>query len=166
MLKLIIIFSLTTNTLRCSSSAKETDIQIRDEIQSKLDKCIKAIETKDIELYMDLIPEDFVIFDESGEIISREKQKEYTLRDWSIIEKTLNNQFLVDSLKVYGDSAIVYTFQRWERLMFRKDGVTKDTILTTQRHIETWKRTRKGWLNYDITELGGQIYINGKEYQP
>lgn len=131
----------------------------------QLDKCAKAVETKDINLYMELIPEDFVIFDERGDTITREKLKEYTLRDWSIIDRTLSNRFVADSLRAYGDSSIVYTSQRWERLMFRKDGITRDTVLTTQRHIETWKKTGKGWLNYDVKELGGQIFINGKEYQ-
>jgi len=139
--------------------------EIISEIQGQLDKCAKAVETKDIDLYMDLIPEDFVIFDKSGETITREKLKEYTLRDWSIIDTTLNNKFTADSIKVYGDSATVFTSQRWERLMYQRDGVTKDTILTTQRHIETWKKTKKGWLNYDVKELGGQVFINGKEYK-
>ena len=112
-----------------------------------------------------LIPEDFIIKDYRGEIISREKQKEYTLRDWSIIDTTLNNKFVVDSITTYGDSVIAYTSQKWERLMFRQDGKTKDTILTTQKHIETWKKTPKGWLNYDVQELGGNIFINGKLYK-
>lgn len=149
----------------CLTNTKQSEQQVKDEIQMQLDKCVKAIETKNIELYMDQIPDDFKIYDESGEIISREKQKEYTLRDWSIIDQTLNNHYVVDSIKVSGDSAIVFTSQRWERLMFQRDGKTKDTVLTTQKHIETWKRTKKGWLNYDVKELGGQIFINGKEYQ-
>lgn len=149
----------------CSANDQKSASHVREEIQRQLDKCVKAVETKDIELYMDLIPEDFVIYDESGEAISREKQREYTLRDWSIIDRTLNNRYVIDSLNIRGDSAIVYTSQRWERLMFQRDGMTKDTVLTTQNHIETWKKTNKGWLNFDIKELGGQIFINGEEYK-
>lgn len=153
----LIVFSCMTNT-------RQSETQIKDEIQKQLDNCVKAIEAKDIELYMDLIPKDFVIYDESGEIITREKQKEYTLRDWSIIDRTLSNQYIADSLKITRDSAIVYTSQRWERLMFQRDGKTKDTVLTTQKHVETWRKTKKGWLNYDVKELGGQVFVNGKEY--
>jgi ketosteroid isomerase-like protein len=153
----LIVFSCMTNT-------RQSEAQIKDEIQKQLDNCVKAIEAKDIELYMDLIPEDFVIYDESGEIITRDKQREYTLRDWSIIDRTLSNQYIADSLKITRDSAIVYTSQRWERLMFQRDGKTKDTVLTTQKHVETWRKTKKGWLNYDVKELGGQVFINGKEY--
>lgn len=149
----------------CAAKKNQTDTAIKTEIQKQLDKCVLAVTTKNIDLYMDLIPEDFIIKDQSGEVISREKQKEYTLRDWSIIDTTLNNKFLVDSIKAYGDSVIAYTSQKWERLMFRQDGKTKDTILTTQKHIETWKKTAKGWLNYGVTELGGEIFINGNLYK-
>jgi hypothetical protein len=148
----------------CKAKKNQTDTEIKTEIQKQLDKCVLAVTTKNINLYMDLIPEDFIIKDQSGEVISREKQKEYTLRDWSIIDTTLNNKFLVDSIKTYGDSVIAYTSQKWERLMFRQ-GKTKDTILTTQKHIETWKKTTKGWLNYDVTELGGETFINGNLYK-
>jgi PBP1b-binding outer membrane lipoprotein LpoB len=85
----IILFNLIL--ISCSTNPKQSEMQIKDEIQKQLDKCVKAVETKDIELYMDQIPDDFKIYDESGEIISREKQKEYTLRDWSIIDRTLSN---------------------------------------------------------------------------
>lgn len=151
--------------IACSTTDQQSDSQVRNEIQNQLDKCVKAVESKNIELYMDLIPESFVIYDESGEIINREKQREYTLRDWSIIDRTLSNKYTADSIKISGDSAIVFTSQRWERLMFRRDGKTTDTVLTTQKHIEVWKKTTKGWLNFDIKELGGQIFINGKEYK-
>ncbi len=149
----------------CKTKSIQTDTEIKIGIQKQLDKCVQAVTTKNINLYMDLIPEDFIIKDQSGEIISREKQKEYTLRDWSIIDTTLNNKFVVDSITTYGDSVIAYTSQKWERLMFRQDGKTKDTILTTQKHIETWKKTIKGWLNYDVQELGGNTFINGKLYK-
>lgn len=165
-MKLFPLFYLTALCLLgCKEKTVQTNVEIKTAIQSQLDKCVEAVNTKNIDLYMDLIPEDFVIKDQSGEIISREKQKEYTLRDWATIDTTLNNSFVVDSIQAYGDSAIAYTSQRWERLMFRQDGKTKDTILTTQNHIETWKKTPKGWLNYEVRELGGQIFINGKQYK-
>jgi PBP1b-binding outer membrane lipoprotein LpoB len=162
---ILTIILLNLILVSCSTNLKQSEMQIKDEIQKQLDKCVKAVETKDIELYMDQIPDDFLIYDESGEIITREKQKEYTLRDWSIIDRTLSNHYVADSIKISGDSAIVFTSQRWERLMFQRDGKTKDTVLTTQKHVETWKKTKNGWLNYDVKELGGEIFINGKKYQ-
>ena len=151
--------------LSCTSNKSEAEQEIQQEIQKQLALCAEAVKTKNIQLYMDLIPKDFVLKDQSGEIISRELQKKYTLRDWSIIEKTIQNHYVVDSIINYPDSVIAYTFQRWERLMLRPDGVNKDTILTTQKHIETWKKKSKGWFNYEVQELGGEIYVNGELYK-
>lgn len=146
------------------SSQKRIELAIEIEIQKQLDKCVHAVSTKNIDEYMDLLPKDFVIYDQNGEVISREQQRAYTLRDWAIIDATLSNVYKVDSIRAYGDSVIAYTSQRWERLMFQRDGKTKDTVLTTQKHLETWKKTPVGWLNYDVKELGGEIFINGKLY--
>ena len=150
--------------LLCSCQAQKNPDQVKAEIQAQLNKCVKAVNNKNIDLYMDQIPEDFVIYDEKGEVITREMQKAYVLRDWAIIDTTLSNRFWVDSLQLMGDSAIVFTSQKWERMMFRPDGINTDTVLTTQKHRETWKKTAKGWLNYDVKELGGEIYINGLRY--
>lgn len=49
-------------------------------------------------------------------------------------------------------------------MMFQRDGITKDTVLTTQKHEETWKRNEKGWFGNEVKELGGEIFINGKPF--
>lgn len=162
----IVLFIGGLTLFSCAESGRQDVAKVKAEIQAQLDKCVLAVSTKNIDLYMELMPADFIIRDESGEIITREKQREYTLRDWSIIDTTLSNRFVVDSLTVAGDSASVYTSQRWERLMFRRDGKTLDTVLTTQRHREVWRKRPQGWLNYDVTELGGEVYINGNLYKP
>ncbi|MDO1502312.1 hypothetical protein Q2T40_19430 [Winogradskyella maritima] len=135
-------------------------------IQNEINTMIEAVNKKDIKTYMEKMPLDFIIYDENGEIITREKQRERALRDWSIIKKTLNNQMNIDSIDYTSrDSLYVYTSQRWERLMFQRDGITTDTVLTTQKHKELWKKGKLGWIGYDIEELGGNIFINGKKYK-
>ena len=154
----------------CDSKEKieltETEKQsIRTEIQKEIDELILAVSHKDIETYMNKMPKDFIIYDDGGEIITREQQKEYALRDWSIIEKTLSNEMRIDSIDfVSPDSIFVFTFQKWKRMMFQRDGVTKDTVLTTQYHRELWKKDKQGWVGYDVLELGGEIFINGEKY--
>jgi hypothetical protein len=64
------------------------------------------------------------------------------------------------------DSVLVYTSQHWERMMYQRDGITTDTVLTTQRHQEIWKKTPKGWFGYNIIELGGEVFVNGNKYTP
>jgi hypothetical protein len=115
---------------------------------------------------MDQIPVGLVIRDESGEIITRQQQRENTLRDWAIIERTRAIQVAIDSITVHGDSATVLTSQRWERLMYERDGKTLDTVITTQRHREIWRATPRGWRSFEIEELGGTVEVNGRSYVP
>lgn len=136
-------------------------------VQKEIDTMIGAVTTKDIETYMRKMPEDFVIYSEDGDVITRAQQRAYALRDWSIIDRTLKNEMSIDSIQfMERDSIFVFTSQRWERIMFRRDGVTTDTVVTTQRHKELWKKRPAGWIGYDVQELGGEIYINGTKYDP
>ncbi|WP_152558189.1 hypothetical protein [Altibacter lentus] len=145
--------------------SEEEQQLIREQIKIDLEKGIEATQRKDIDVYMERLPADLVIYDESGEVISREKQREYVLRDWSIIDTTLAIRMHIDSIDyLASDSVLVYTSQFWKRMMFRRDGVSLDTIITTQKHKETWKKNAQGWCGYTIEELGGTILINGIPY--
>ncbi|WP_106792197.1 hypothetical protein [Aquimarina sp. Aq78] len=167
----IIGFLFLIVSTSCDSSKKSiglTELEkvtIGKLIKKNIDEGIEATRVKDIETYMSRLPQDLVIYDESGEIISRDKQKEYALRDWAIIDTTLSIKMDIDSIQfLKKDSVIVFTSQRWKRMMFQRDGITTDTVLTTQKHKETWRSNEEGWFGYDIEELGGEIFINGKKY--
>jgi hypothetical protein len=116
--------------------------QIKSLINMVLQQGVDATKTKNIDLYMEALPPDLAIYDESGEVISRAMQREYALREWSIIDTTLSIAVVIDSLIVHNDSATVFTSQKWERLMFQKDGITTNTVITTQKHQEGWKNGR------------------------
>lgn len=139
---------------------------VRAQIEAELAKGTEATRTEDIDAYMDQLPEGLVIHDEDGSVVSREQQRANVLRDWAIIERTLAIEVVVDSLTVHADSATVYTSQRWERLMYRRDGITLDTVVTTQKHREAWALTPQGWRGFEVVELGGTVTINGERYQP
>ncbi len=145
------ISSLLTGCL-ILGCAGQTQEAIRLEIQAALNQCVKAVTTKNIGLYMQGIPEDFQIKDENGGIITKEMQRKFILRDWASIDTTLSNSYVVDSLKIRVDSVVAMTSQVWKRSMFRKDGFTADTVLTTQVHREVWRRTKNTWHNYRIEE--------------
>lgn len=161
LLRIIIISIVFT---ACKQNPQKSTSEIKTAIQHELDKCVEAVNSKNITLYMSLIPTDFELTDENGKIITRDEQQAFILRDWSIIDTTLHNVYVVDSIDVFVDSVIAFTSQKWERLMYQRDGVTKDTVITTQLHRETWLYKSSGWMNYGITELGGEIYINGELY--
>ena len=142
-------------------------VKIKQLITKEINEGIEATRTKNIDLYMSQMPDDLIIYDESGEIISKQKQKEYALRDWAIIDTTLNISIKIDSiLYLKKDSVVVYTYQKWKRMMFQRNGIKIDTVLTTQKHKEIWKNNSKGWFGYQITELGGEVFVNGKLYNP
>lgn len=169
----VIGFLLLIVSTGCDSNKKSTELTESEKatigklVKKNIDEGIEATRVKDIETYMSRLPQDLVIYDESGEIILRDKQKEYALRDWAIIDTTLSIKMDIDSIQfLKKDSVIVFTSQRWKRMMFQRDGITTDTVLTTQKHKETWRNNEEGWFGYDIEELGGEIFINGKKYIP
>ncbi len=173
---ILIIANLTLLSITftsCKSGSYERGLsdlekaEIIDEIEEEFIEGVEATRNKDIDLYMSQLPEDLIIYDESGEIITRNQQREYALRDWAIIDTTLFLETSIDSIDfISTDSIHVWTFQQWERMMFRRDGITTDTVLTTQKHKEVWKKNPIGWFGYEIFELGGDIFINGEKYIP
>jgi hypothetical protein len=152
-------------TIACSCSRLDnSENVVRASIQDQLDRSIEATRVKDIDAYMDSIPEDFILKDEQGATITRVELCKNILRDWSVIPRTLAIQTKIDSLELHGTEATVYTLQRWERQMLERDGKTVGTVLTTQRHRETWRKTPRGWMGYEVEELGGEVFVNGKPY--
>ena len=149
----------------CAPSSHESVEAVRAAIQSQIDRCVEATRVKDIDAYMDCISSDWELKSESGAASSRDELRANALRDWSIIPRTLAIQTKVDSMEVHGLEATVYTSQRWERLMLERDGKTVDTVLTTQKHRETWRKTDRGWVGYKVVELGGEVWVNGKPYE-
>jgi hypothetical protein len=140
---------------------------VRAAIEAEIALGVSATWKQDIDAFMDGVPLDYRIYDESGEVITREQLRANTIRNWAVIPRTLDLTITVDSLELASDSvAIVWNSQRWKRLMGRPDRPGEDTVLTTQKHRETWKLTSGRWLNYVIEELGGEIFVNGKAYQP
>lgn len=169
MTRLLILFTCALFITSCIKQATVVTEREREEIrrtiQQEIDKGIEATRTKNIELYMSRMPEDLVIYDESGTVITRDEQRANALRDWSIIDTTLDIGMAIDSIHYTSrDSIIVFTSQHWERIMYRRDGISTDTVLTTQIHRETWKLKGDGWYNYEVVELGGKIYLNGQLY--
>lgn len=161
---------MSTPAIHSLSGAPDS---IRAQIEAAIARGVEATRRQDIDAYMAEMPVDLQIRNDSGRMLTREELRADALRSWAIIPKTLAIAVAIDSLRLLapvtggvGDSAYVWTAQRWERLMLRRDQVTVDTVLTTQRHRETWRRTRVGWRQYYIEELGGQVWLNGKSFTP
>ncbi len=144
---------------RCALSGAEPTAAAA--IDAALQRAARATAEQDIEAYMAELPAEFVIRDTSGAVITREQQRAEVLRDWSIIPRTLSLSVSLDALELRGETAIASTDQRWEREMLRRDGAGVDTVLTTRRHRETWRRFSGRWFPCEIEELDGEVFVNG-----
>lgn len=149
-----------------AAPARPRAVVVRDSIVVETVKGIDATRRQDIEAYMAQIPDSLTIQTEAGERISRAQQRSNALRDWSIVPATQRIVSVIDSVQLVGDSAIVFRWQYWERLILERDGRTRDTVITTQLHREIWRSTSKGWRAFREEELGGLIFVNGARYRP
>lgn len=141
---------------------------IRAAIDFEIRKGVEATIEEDIDAYMDGVPDDYRIVEDDGSVTDKAALREHALRSWAVIDRTIDLKISIDSIAVGPpcDEAVVMTSQRWERIMRRRDDSGADTVLTTQKHEERWRLKGGRWFNYEIIELGGEIFINGEPYAP
>jgi hypothetical protein len=138
---------------------------VRSKIEAEIARSLDATKRQDIQAFMDGFAPEFEVEATDGDQGTLGVLRANTLREWAIIPATLAISMRIDSLKTEGPrTAVVFTDQRWERLMLERDGVTRDTVVTTQRHREIWRRGTVGWRRSKVTELGGTVMVNGKPY--
>jgi hypothetical protein len=138
---------------------------VRSQIEAQIARSLDATRRQDIDAFMAGFAPDLEIIADDGDQGALAELRAHTLRDWAIIPATRDIWMRIDSMgPVGGDTAVVYTDQRWDRLMLERDGVTRDTVVTTQKHRELWRRTRAGWQRSRVKELGGTVMVNGKPY--
>jgi hypothetical protein len=152
----------TGDVVPCNSN------DMRAAIDQEIRKGVKATIAEDIDAFMDGVPDDYRIVEDDGSITDKAALREHALRSWAIIERTIALTITIDRIDVDPscDGALVRTSQRWERLMRRRDDSGADTVLTTQKHEERWRLKAGRWYNYEIKELGGEIFVNGEPYTP
>ena len=144
----------------------------RHAIEAQLARSNDATKREDIDAYLSVLAPDFQVEndsfgDEHGETLSRDEMRAAILRDWGIITEHRVVETKIDSLFARGDSAVVFTSQRYERLMLQRDGITVDTVFTSVTHQELWRRGPQDWLLARVRELAhGPILINGQIYDP
>jgi hypothetical protein len=149
----------------CSTHSRTANPQIVYQlIEARIDAGLDATRSRDIDRYMSLVPQDWTLHDENGATLTRDDLRRGVLEQWSIIDKTISLSEHIDRLELHDSKATVWTSQRWERLMHERKGPALDDVLTTQTHEEHWRFVRGQWWCYEIKELGGEIFVNGKPY--
>ncbi len=131
-------------------------------IVAQINLGIDATRNKNADGYIDQIPDEIVMRDAQGEVLSRDSLRARVLRAWAMIERTRALDAVVDTVILHGDSATVVTTMRWDRLVRGTDGKSIDTMLSVRKQSETWRRTPKGWRAFNVTPLGGVTTMNGK----
>jgi hypothetical protein len=92
-----------------------------------------------------------------AELVQDQRQR------WAQIVETKQIEYVADSLTVRGDTAIVYTRQRWERVVRDAQG-QPHTRLTQASHRETWIRRPRGWRTRAVQILSqGPNFTDGKQ---
>jgi ketosteroid isomerase-like protein len=134
------------------------------QIQARIDASLDATRAENIDRYMSFIPQDWALHDASGAIVRRDDLRRSVLEQWSIIDKTISLQVHIDRLELHESNATAWTSQRWERLMHERTGPALDDVVTTEKHEEHWHFTGGQWWCYEVKELGGEIFVNGKPY--
>jgi hypothetical protein len=135
---------------------------IRDEIGHG----ISATKAKNMDQYMEQVPDDYRIVEDVGTISDKALLRAKQEQAWAIITRT--NALTIDVTKVTlgwgGECATVWTDQRWDRQMLGKDGTSEHVVVTTQQHIEQWKLAGSRWVNSKIVELGGAVTVDGERW--
>ena len=160
-----VCLALGATVVGCGESGQfQSSEAVKQRIQARLDASLEATRAKDIDRYMSFVPSDWTLHDYKGATLSRSDLRRGVLEQWSIIDKTISLEERVERLTVQPDGATVWTSQRWERLMRERTGSQLDDVLTTQKHEEHWRFVRGQWWCYEVKELGGEIFVNGRPY--
>lgn len=133
-------------------------------IGDEIDFTLAATRDKNIERYMETVPDDYRIVEENGSITGKDALRAIQLQAWSIIPRTnaIQQNITGFQLGCGGTCATVWTSQRWDRQMFGRDGKSEHNVVTTQDHKEHWQLRGSRWTNTAIDELGGTIVVDGK----
>jgi ketosteroid isomerase-like protein len=138
----------------------------RGEIVEQIRQGLEATRTKDVERYLDQIPDDIPVAGPDGQPLTREAHADLVRQVWDAIAETRALDVVVDTIVYHGDSATVLTTTRWDRLIRREGAATLDTVLSVKKQSETWRRTPKGWRAYGVRTIGGTTTVNGELVLP
>ena len=130
----------------CASASVQSDASAaRAEIQTVLRRMEDAARKKDAEAFTvaDSVitittPDGRSMTRSRAELVDDQRQR------WAAVLETKQIQLTLDSLRVRGDTAIVFTRQLWERIIRDPQG-QEHTRLTQATHRETWIRRSDGW---------------------
>ena len=100
-----------------------------------------------------------------GRALTRVEMADVLRREWATIERTIELTVRIDSLQlVRADSAVVFTSQRWQRVLRGEDG-TRHVVLTSASMEQPWARRAEGWRGVGAARVlrEGPTLVDGLE---
>ena len=139
---------------------------VRTAIEDEIGFASSATIDKDMDLYMQTVPDDYRIDEDDGSTTDKTRLREKQAQAWSLIRRTNKIKINITDFKLgcAGECADVKTDQLWDRQMTGRDGVSEFNVVTTQKHNEKWALRGGRWMQTYIKELGGTIMVDGKPY--
>lgn len=159
------IVAVLALTLAIPDEARLTR-SVREAIEGETQHGLIATIEKDMDAYMDGVPDDYRIVEDDGSITDKSRLREKQAEAWALITRTNRLDITITDIKLGCDGicAFVKTDQFWDRQMIGKDGVTEFNVVTTQKHDEKWELRDSRWRQTYIKELGGTVTVDGKPY--
>lgn len=151
----------STNTRQ--TAKRQSEDEVKRAIQAQIDASIAAMKKRDLQARMNGLAPDFKGKLLTGEIIDRQQLEEsFKQQHKTIISVSDETRTLVDSVKVNGDEATVFTSQRFVRTVPGEGGKPVE-VRTSVTHKEIWTNSDKGWVVKWIEELEqGPTIVDGK----
>jgi hypothetical protein len=139
---------------------------VRQAVEGEINFVNSAVRAKDMDLYMQAVPDDYRIDEDDGTVTDKARLLEKQTEAWALILRTNRIDMKVTDFKLGcgGTCAFVKTDQKWDRQMIGRDGVTEFNVVTTQKHNEKWELRGSRWQQTFIKELGGTTMVDGKPY--
>ena len=153
--------------LAIGGCAKKTESveDVRTAIQAQIDKNLAAGAARDSAAFWSIFTADYSYRGYDGRVVEREEAAQSygqsLARQLSLKEET---KVYIDSLRVNGDTAIVYTKQHVARSDLGADSLPHITV-SNVAHRERWVKTPDGWKTQYLEELSiGPVMIDGQPY--
>jgi hypothetical protein len=164
-----VLVALFSPTAACAGSrvlGGQDEQAVRREIEAEVANTLDIARRRDFEAFAARMPADFSVRTLNGTVVGRDSVLSRARLRWERGMDTGGLEIALDSLRVEGGRATVYTTQRFTRLAPGTDGA-EHRVTTGVVHRETWERRGGRWVAVRQEELAqAPTLVDGRPYSP
>lgn len=152
--------------VNAGQSDAQRENEVKRAIQARIDASIEASKKKDLAARLAGLAPDFTGKLKDGQTVTKQDLEEEFKRQHNTVATVSDEtRVVIDSIKVDGDEATVFTSQRYVRTTPGGADGKPVEVRTSVTHRETWiNQAGGGWVVKRIEELEqGPTFVNGKE---